>query len=138
MADSERYEAIAQRVSGYEHEMRIAGKHLLTSDEPEDRGGTDKGPTPMGLLIAALGSCTAITTEMYADRKGWDLGRLNVQTRAEIDGYVPTRFRIGLNLPGDLSEEQVSKLLVIAARCPVHRSLSPEIEVEIVPGALEG
>jgi putative redox protein len=134
---AERYEAVARRISGYEHEMRIAGTHTLTADEPENRGGTDKGATPMGLLIAALGSCTAITTEMYANRKGWDLGTLEVQTRAEIEGYLPTRFRIGLNLPDDLSAEQVERLLTIAARCPVRRSLSSEIDVEIVAGALE-
>jgi putative redox protein len=71
--------AVARRRKGYEHEVEIR-EHRLIVDEPEDNGGGDQGPTPTELLAASLASCTAITIEMYADRKGWDLGEVEVTT----------------------------------------------------------
>ena len=122
--------AIAIRKGKYEHEVRIRD-HRLTADEPEDIGGRGLGPSPEELLPASLASCTAITMEMYAQRKGWDM------TGVEVDcDYTPaergcvTRFELVLRMPAHLSEEQIERLGVIAARCPVHRTLEGEVAFE--------
>ncbi len=120
--------ATARREDGtYKHELEIRGHHL-TADEPEDHGGDDMGPSPQELLAASLASCTAITIEMYANRKGWNVDGLEVDcdyTPAER-GAV-TRFALVLRMPAHLSEEQVERLQVIAAKCPVHRTLEGEV-----------
>ena len=77
--------AVVRRRKGYEHEIEIR-EHRLIADEPEDRGGGDQGPKPTELLAASLASCTAITIEMYADRKGWELGEVEVA----VDFTEPT------------------------------------------------
>ena len=102
--------------------------HQLTVDEPTDQGGDDTGPSPQELLAASLASCTAITMEMYAQRKGWDVGDVEVScdfTPAERG--CPTRFNLVMRFPESLSEEQVERLRVIAAKCPVHRTLDGEV-----------
>ena len=89
---------------------------------------TDAGPSPQELLAASLASCTAITMEMYAARKGWKVGDVEVAcdyTPAERG--CPTRFRLTLRFPDDLPDEQVERLRVIAAKCPVHRTLDGEV-----------
>jgi putative redox protein len=119
--------AKAIRRGKYEHEVRIRD-HRLTSDEPEDIGGRDLGPSPEELLAAALASCTAITMQMYAERKGWDMTGVEVAcdyTPAERGR--PTMFDLVLKLPESLSDEQVERLTVIAAKCPVHRTLEGEV-----------
>jgi putative redox protein len=123
--------AVARRRSGYTHDVEIDG-HSLVADEPEDSGGANRGPSPTRLLAGALASCTAITMEMYADRKGWDLGELEVVVDMEYgQPSVPKSFVVTLKLPKELSEDQQQRLKVIAGRCPVHRVLSREAEVEI-------
>jgi len=119
--------AIAIRKGKFENEIRVR-EHRLTADEPEDIGGKDLGPSPEELLAAALASCTAITMQMYAERKHWDL------TGAEVDcDYQPaergrpTQFELILRLPESLSDEQVARLQVIAAKCPIHRTLEGEV-----------
>ena len=119
--------AIAIRRGKFEHEVRVR-EHRLTADEPEDIGGRDVGPSPEELLAASLASCTAITMQMYADRKGWDMTGVEVDcdyTPAERGR--PTMFGLVLKLPESLSEEQVERLLVIAAKCPIHRTLEGEV-----------
>ncbi len=109
----------------------VARTHALTSDEPRDQGGDDSGPTPHELLAASLASCTAITIEMYAGRKGWELGEIEV-----VCEYTPaergeaTNFKLLLRLPSGLTAEQVNRLRVIAAKCPVHRTLDGDVTFE--------
>ena len=102
--------------------------HQLVVDEPTDSGGDDGGPDPQELLAVSLASCTAITIEMYAARKGWDIGHVEVDAEyTKADRGCPTTFQLVLRLPDDLPEEQVEKLRVIAAKCPVHRALEGEV-----------
>ena len=119
--------AIARRREGFTHDLKV-GKHNLTADEPESQGGQDQGPSPQELLAASLASCTAVTMEMYADRKGWDISGLEVDCRyTPAERGCPTRFELVMKLPAHLSEEQVERLQVIAAKCPVHRTLEGEV-----------
>ena len=122
---------VARRREGYAHEVEIEGGHTLLVDEPVDAGGTDTGPSPTRLLAASLAGCVAVTIEMYAERKGWDLGRVEVDVEAEHEGHAPRSFEITLRLPSELSEEQRARLLVIAGKCPVHRTLAQETPVTI-------
>ena len=106
-------------------EMR---KHTLVADEPKDEGGDDSGPSPQELLAASLASCTAITMEMYAERKGWDIGPIEVDCQyAPAERGSPTRFELVIRLPEDLDEDQTQRLMTIAAKCPVHRTLDGEV-----------
>ena len=105
----------------------VRGHHLNT-DEPVDQGGEDSAPSPQELLAASLASCTAITMEMYAQRKGWDLGYVEVECAyTPAERGCPTRFDLILRMPADASDEQVERLKVIAAKCPVHRTLDGEV-----------
>ena len=123
---------IARRRAGYAHDVEIEGGHSMVIDEPAEEGGTDLGPQPTRVLAASLAACTAITVEMYADRKGWDLGDLAVEVDMEYDEDSRSRsFLVTLRLPGGLTEEQLERLRVVAGKCPVHRALSHETEVTI-------
>ena len=109
------------------HHVEIRG-HRLTADEPRDAGGDDSGPSPQELLAASLASCTAITIEMYARRKGWAIGDVAVDVDYEpAQRGSPTRFRMSVHLPKELPEEQRRRLMQIAAKCPVHRTLEGEV-----------
>jgi putative redox protein len=119
--------AIARRTGTFTHEIDVRD-HLLKADEPHETGGDDEAPSPQELLAASLASCTAITVEMYAKRKGWDIGDVEVVAEyAPAERGAPTRFRLTLRLPSTLSEEQVERLSVIAAKCPIHRTLDGEV-----------
>jgi putative redox protein len=122
---------VARRREGYAHDVEIDGRHRILIDEPESKGGADSGPSPTRVLGASLAACTAITVEMYADRKGWDLGALEVEVEMDYDGPVPSEFTVTLRLPGGLTEEQLEGLRVIAGKCPVHRALAAETKVSI-------
>jgi putative redox protein len=122
---------LARRIGGLAHEVELEGGHELIVDEPPDRGGTDTGPRPTQLLAASLAGCTAITVEMYAERKGWDVGPIEVSVEMGYDGPVPSSFDVQMSLPGELDEEQRRRLLVIATRCPVHRVLAGEASVTV-------
>ncbi|MEA2388358.1 MAG: putative redox protein [Thermoleophilaceae bacterium] len=112
------------------HDIEIR-KHEVTADEPEDNGGDDTGPSPQELLAASLASCTAITVEMYAGRKGWDIGDVSVDVDYEpAQRGSPTKFKMILNLPKELPEDQRERLMQIAAKCPVHRTLEGEVMFE--------
>jgi putative redox protein len=102
--------------------------HQLVVDELPDSGGDDAGPDPLELLAVSLASCTAITVEMYAARKGWDVGHVEVDAEySPAERGCPTKFQLVMRLPDDLPEDQVEKLRVIAAKCPVHRALEGEV-----------
>jgi putative redox protein len=121
--------ATARRSSDHTYVHRVEiGRHQLTVDEPLDQGGNDEGPNPQELLAASLASCMAITLEMYANRKGWEVGPVEVECEyVDTDRTSPTTFRVTLRLPQDLTDEQVDRLSMIAARCPVHRTLEGEV-----------
>ncbi len=121
--------AIARRsANNFTHQVEIRS-HELTVDEPREMEGRDEGPTPQELLAASLASCTAITIEMYAERKGWDIGPVEVEcdySTPERDR--PTQFNLVVRLRTDCSDDQLERLEKIAAKCPVHRTLQGEIE----------
>jgi putative redox protein len=105
------------------------GSFQLRSDEPVELNGADTGPEPHELLLAALGACTSMTLRVYAERKGWPLRRAQVTlTGAQADGkYVISRQII---MDGELDAEQRQRLLEIADKCPVHRTLTGEVQIE--------
>jgi putative redox protein len=123
--------ATSRRVDGrLEQRVEIRG-HELTADEPRDHGGDDNGPSPEELLAASLASCSAITMEMYAQRKGWDVGDIAVDVDYEpAHRGSPTRFKMSVELPKELPEDQRERLMQIAAKCPVHRTLEGEVMFE--------
>jgi len=123
---------VARRAEGFAHDVELdGGAHALRVDEPPEAGGTDTGPRPTELLGASLAGCIAITVEMYAERKGWDVGRLEVDVEVGYEGPVPTSFEVGLKLPAELEDEQRRRLLVIATKCPVHKVLAGEAQVNV-------
>lgn len=122
------------------HQIVHDGRHVLEADEPASYGGDDRGPSPYELVIAGLGACTSMTIRMVAERKGWDLERVRVDLRhrkihAEDCKHCQTqegkldRIERVVHLEGDLDEEQRGRLLEIADRCPVHRTLHEEVDV---------
>jgi putative redox protein len=129
-SDTRAMRAVARQREKYTHDVK-AGDHTLTVDEPVESGGQDEGPSPQELLAAALASCTAVTMEMYAQRKGWDTTGLEVDVEyTPAERGCPTRFDLVLKMPAHLDEEQIDKLRVIAAKCPVHRTLEGEVMFE--------
>jgi putative redox protein len=119
--------ATANRSGSLRQSIKIRD-HALMIDEPSDKGGEDTGPSPQELLAASLASCTAITMEMYARRKGWDVGDVEVAVDyTPAERGCPTRFNLVMRFPDALSDEQVERLRVIAAKCPVHRTLEGEV-----------
>jgi putative redox protein len=120
--------ARARRENGtFKHDLEIR-EHHMTADEPEETGGDDSGPSPQELLAASLASCTAITIEMYANRKGWEIGDLEVSVNYEpAQRGSPTKFQMEVRMPKELPEDQRDRLMQIAAKCPVHRTLEGEV-----------
>jgi putative redox protein len=126
--------------AGFAQQISV-GPHRLAADEPTSVGGTDLGPNPYDLLLAALGSCTSMTVAMYARRKRWPLEAVTVQLRHSRihaadceacetkEGFVD-HIQRDVQLTGSLSEEQRARLLDIANKCPVHRTLASEIHVQ--------
>ena len=122
---------VARRREGFTHDVEIEGGHSLVIDEPQASGGADHGPSPTRVLAASLAACTAITLEMYAERKDWPVGDVEVEVGMEYTGPTPSGFTVTLRLPKELSSEQQERIKVIAGKCPVHRALASETEVEI-------
>lgn len=117
-----------------------AAGHALKSDEPVDQGGENRGPSPYDYLSAALASCTIMTLHMYARHKGWPLEAVHAKVRhgkihardcenCKDKKRKVDRFDRVLTITGDLEPEQVQRLLEIADRCPVHRTLNEEVEI---------
>lgn len=132
--------------SGYVTDI-MANGHALIADEPKSVGGTDAGPTPYDLIAAALGACTGMTLRMYADRKEWPLRSISVRMRhrkihardcetCETDGGRIDHIEREIALEGPLSDAQRERLIEIANRCPVHRSLTDGVHIETseIPG----
>lgn len=124
---------------GFAQEIQ-AGTHHFRSDEPTSAGGTNSGPTPYDLLLAALGSCTSMTVAMYARRKQWPLERVTVHLRhsrvhaddcadCETQDAKLTVIDRDIQLDGPLGEDQRGRLLAIASRCPVHLTLTSAIDI---------
>jgi putative redox protein len=122
----------ARRREGFVHDVDIEeGAHTLVVDEPTVAGGTDAGPAPTRLLAASLASCIAITMEMYAERKGWDIGAVEVGVDVEYERFAPSSFAVSIRLPAELSGEQRERLLAIARKCPVHKVIGAETPVTV-------
>jgi putative redox protein len=122
--------ATATRTGTYKHTVQVR-QHQLLADEPLEEGGDDSAPSPQELLAASLASCTAITMEMYAQRKGWQLGDVSVDVDYEpAQRGSPTRFTMVVNFPKELPEDQRERLMQIGAKCPVHRVLEGEVMFE--------
>jgi uncharacterized OsmC-like protein len=124
---------------GFAQEI-VAGSHRFPSDEPAEVGGTDSGPTPYDLLLAALGSCTSMTVAMYARRKKWPLERVTVHLRhsrvhaedcaaCETQDARLTVIERDIQFDGPLGEDQRARLMAIANRCPVHLTLTSKIDI---------
>jgi putative redox protein len=122
---------VARRRDGFAHDVEIEGGHTVVVDEPVVAGGTDAGPSPTRLVAAGLASCVAVTMEMYAERKGWDMGAVEVDVDVEYEGFAPRSFAVTLRLPAGLSREQRQRLAVIARKCPVHKVLTGETPVTV-------
>ena len=133
--------------AGFAQEISV-GRHRLTVDEPISDGGTDTGPTPYDLLLAALGACTSMTLALYARRKQWPLEAVTVRLRhskihaadcadCETTEGLLDHIDRDVELSGALSEEQRVRLLEIAEKCPVHRTLTSEIHIQTRLTAVE-
>jgi len=126
--------------AGFTQEIR-AGKHRFHADEPISACGTDAGPSPYEFLLAALGACTSMTLGMYARRKGWPLEEVSVHLRyskvhavdcaeCETKEGLLDRIERDIQMSGPLSDEQRARLLEIADKCPVHRTLTSEVQIK--------
>lgn len=107
------------------------GHHWL-GDEPEDAGGANAGPSPGRLLLSALGTCTAVTVTMYAQRKQWPLTGVRIELALNPDGTpaAGTDIRRTIELLGDLDDTQRKRLLMAANACPIHKILTGEVRIE--------
>jgi putative redox protein len=128
MAESSRPVRTARAAVGaIAHELRI-GSHVLVGDTAQTAGGNDLGPSPHEFLDAALASCTALTLMLYARRKGWSLQGVEAEvSHAEADGVY--RMRRDIRLVGDLAPHERKRLLEIADKCPVSRTLAGRFEI---------
>ena len=133
-------QVIVRSAGNLKQEIQL-GPHRILADEPLEAGGEGGGPDPYELLLAALGACTSMTVLLYARRKQWPLTGVEVRLRhervhaedcadCETEAGMLDRIERELALEGELSHEQRERLLQIAERCPVHRTLTSEIRIE--------
>ena len=122
-------EVVVTSLTNLRNEVRYGAGHSFITDEPITAGGEDAGPDPYTLLLAALGSCISMTVTLYARRKQWPLDRIEARlNRQPPQGKIAT-IALELMLGGDLDEEQKRRLLQIAERCPVHRTLTESVQI---------
>ena len=122
--------ATARQREKLRHDVKVRS-HTVIADEPASHGGDDSGPSPQELLAASLAACVAITMEMYARRKGWNVAGLRVDCEyTPAERGHPTQFRIVTRMPDSLTDEQIDRLTVIGAKCPVHRTLEGEVSFD--------
>lgn len=132
---------VVERGDGKFTQMMLDGEHVLLADEPRKVGGDDRGPSPYRLLLMALGSCTSMTLRLYADRKGWPVERITVRLRHFRDyatdckdclekDVAIERIELVIDIAGALDAEQHKRMLEIADKCPVHRTLESRIKIE--------
>jgi uncharacterized OsmC-like protein len=130
---------VRSRATGFAQDV-VAGRHHFTGDEPVSAGGTDSGPSPYDFLLIALGTCTSMTVGMYARRKGWPLEGVTVELRhskvhavdceeCETREGKLDRIDVVIQFAGALTDEQRARLREIADMCPVHRTLTSEINI---------
>jgi putative redox protein len=123
---------VAKRIAGFAHEIDLGDGREIVVDEPAEDGGTDTGPRPTQLLASSLAGCTAITVELYAQRKGWEVDGLEVTVDMRSDAErKPTHFDVEVALPAGLDDEQRRKLMTIAEKCPVHKLLEHGAEITL-------
>lgn len=131
---------VQERGTGAYTQDVIVGEHRLAADEPVAVGGDDAGPNPYEYLLAALGACTSMTIRMYVQRKGWALRRIHVRLQhekihakdcaeCETKAGMVDQITREIMLEGDLDAEQTAKVMEIADKCPVHRTLTSEIRI---------
>jgi putative redox protein len=111
-----------------------AGGHFIYADEPEDMGGTDEGMPPAALLLASLGSCTAITIRMYADRKNIPLDSIKIHLAISKEDQLDEgkTITVKLEFAGVLTSEQLNRLVEISEKCPIHKILSNPIKIATI------
>lgn len=127
MTDKTTTVTVSETGEGVFTQQVTASNHAFTTDEPIDIGGLDKGPAPYDLLLAALGSCTSMTLRMYARQKNWPVGKISVQLthhkETDAEGKKKDIITRVITLEGSLDDAQKARLLEIANKCPVHRTL---------------
>ena len=130
---------VAESGTGTYTQEITAGRHRLFADEPQPIGD-DAGPTPYDLLLAGLGACTSMTIRMYANKKGWPLERVEVRLRhtrihaedcaeCETEKGMISHIDRSITLVGDLDDDQRQRLMMMAERCPVHQTLTSEVNI---------
>ena len=133
MNDSPSVLTVSENGLGCYQQTVSNGRHTLIADEPQAMGGDDAGPAPYDLLLAALGSCTSITLRMYAQRKNLPLTHVSValsHEKIDVDGQKVDRIERNITLIGELSVEQRERLLEIANKCPMYRTLQSDIKID--------
>lgn len=133
MHDSPTTLTVSENGRGPYQQSVSAGRHTLVADEPQAMGGDDAGLAPFDFLLAALGSCTSITLRMYAQRKNLPLTHVSValsHEKIDVDGHKVDRIERNITLIGDLSTEQRERLLEIANKCPMYRTLQSDIKID--------
>jgi putative redox protein len=108
----------------------ITHHHRMVIDEPVPKGGGDKGPKPSELLLAALGGCVSMTLRMYAEHKGLPVEEISVLLKRDPpEKDKPALIHVGITVSGDLDEPQLKRMRAIAKRCPIHRTLTGDVEI---------